>query len=104
MKLMSRKRRYILMTVEAVSLIVGLLLGWRFKALALVPTAAIALIFVIAQGSARGDSSWWIVVVAAATISGLQIGYFVGLWLRHILAAARSSRSTPARLVRPTLR
>jgi hypothetical protein len=92
------------MTVEVVSLVVGLALGLRFKVFALVPTVAIALIFVIDTGGARGDSSWWIVVMAAAAVICLQIGCFVGLCLRHMQVAARSSRSTPSSFVHPAAR
>jgi hypothetical protein len=101
---MSHRRRSIGMMVDLVSLVVGLLLGWRFKVLALVPAAAIALIFVIAAGGARGDPGWWTVVIAAAAVTSLQLGYFAGLFLCHFLAAARSTRSTPTPFARPAAR
>ena len=101
---MSHGRRFMGMTVEVVSLLVGLLLGWRFRVLALIPAMAIALIFVIAAGGARGDPGWWIVATTAAAVTSLQIGYFAGLWLRHIPTAARSSSSAPRSFARPTAR
>jgi hypothetical protein len=90
------------MTLEMVSLVVGLLLGWRFKVLALIPAMAIALICVIPAGGTRGDPGWWIVAMAVAAVTSLQIGYFVGLWLRHIPTPARSSSSRS--FARPTAR
>jgi hypothetical protein len=96
---MSHRRRFIGMMLELISLVVGLLLGWRLKVLALIPAMAIALILIIAAGGARGNAGWWTVIVAAAAVTSLQIGYFAGLWLRHIPTAARSTRR--ARLAQP---
>jgi hypothetical protein len=72
--------------------------------LALMPTVAIALTYVISTGVARGDTGWWIAIMATAAVTSLQIGYFAGLCLRHILAAAPSSSSTATPFARRTAR
>jgi hypothetical protein len=84
-----------MMTFATISLLVGMVLGQRFKVLVLMPTIAIALILVIGVGVARADTVWWIVLMAVAAATSLQIGYLVGIGIRHALVAARASR-TPA--------
>jgi hypothetical protein len=100
---MSRKRRFKGMMVNVVSLVAGLLLGWRFKVMALIPAILMVLILVLATGGAR-NPVWWTVVLGTAAVTSLQIGYLAGVCLLHILAAARSSRSTATPYARPTVR
>ncbi len=78
------------MTFLIVCLLAGLLLGQRFKVFVLIPAVllAIALSFAVAQ------SHWPIVLAAAATVS-LQVGYFLGLAVRYVLAEVHAN-SSPA--------
>jgi hypothetical protein len=85
--------RFAMMTLTMVSLLVGMVLGQRFKVLVLMPTIAMALVLAIGAGVARADAVWWIVLMAAATATSLQIGYLIGIGIRHILVATRASRS-----------
>ena len=82
-----------MMTLTMISLLVGMVLGQRFKVLVLVPTIAIPLIFALGAGIARADTFWQIVLMAVAAASSLQVGYLAGVVIRHVLVAARSSRS-----------
>ena len=85
-----------MMTFTMISLLVGMVLGQRFKVLVLMPTVAIALILVIGVGVARADTAWWIVLMVVAAATSLQIGYLMGIGVRHALVAARASRSPAA--------
>jgi hypothetical protein len=76
-----------------ISLLVGMVLGQRFKVLVLLPAIAFALLLAIGGGIVRADSGWWIVLMAAAAATALQIGYFVGVGIRHVLVAVPGSKS-----------
>src|ERR1700686_889170 len=86
------------MTLAMISLLVGMVLGQRFKVLVLMPTIAIALVLAIGVGVARADTVWSIVLMTATTATSFQIGYLVGLGFRHVLVAARASRSPASSL------
>src|ERR1700730_13093553 len=62
----------LMMTSAIISLLVGMVLGQRFKFPVLMPTIAIALVLAIGAGIARGDTVWRIVFVAAAAAASLQ--------------------------------
>jgi hypothetical protein len=55
-----------------VSLLIGMVLGQRFKVLVLVPGIGLALVVTIVAGIARTDSAWQIVVTSAAVVASLQ--------------------------------
>ena len=81
------------MILAMVSLLVGVVLGQRFKVLVLAPATAIVL--VLAVGVMHDRTAWSIVLVAAAAATSMQIGYLVGIGVHHVLAAALSRRSSP---------
>lgn len=81
-----------MMLFVAVSLLVGMVLGQRFKVLVLVPAIALTLPLTIAAGLLRADPLGAIVVLAVASIASLQIGYLAGTGLRYLMSAARASR------------
>jgi hypothetical protein len=89
-----------MMTSAMISLLVGMVLGQRFKFPVLMPTIAIALVLAIGAGIARGDTVWRIVFMAAAAAASLQIGYIVGIGIRQVMVAARQNRSTATLLRR----
>ena len=84
-----------MMTLSMISFLVGAVLGQRFKIVVLIPAFAIVLIFVVGTGVALAQTAWWIVLMAAAAVTCLQIGYLVGIGVHHVLAAALSRRSSP---------
>jgi predicted Na+-dependent transporter len=61
--------------------VVGIALGLRFKVLVLVPAIALAVIFALIVGVARGDSFWSIVLVMVIVGTAIQLGYLVGIFL-----------------------
>jgi hypothetical protein len=93
------------MTFALISLLVGMVLGQRFKVLVLLPTIAVAVLVTTGTGLVHADSGWSIVMMAAATAASLQVGYLAGVTIRHMLAVARASKlpatslrgSSPAR-------
>jgi hypothetical protein len=82
-----------MMTLAMVSLLVGIVLGQRFKVLVLMPTIAIALVLAIGAGVAHADPVWWIVLLGTAAATSLQVGYLIGAGIHYVLVAARASRS-----------
>jgi hypothetical protein len=92
------------MTLVAISLLVGMVLGQRFKVLVLVPISAVALIIAVGVGTAQGNSLPLIAIISAAAISSLQIGYLVGISLRHLMVIARASRPRTGPLPIPVRR
>ena len=80
-----------MLTYALLSLLVGMLLGQRFKVLALVPAVAIIL---LATGVAAiaGPDHWSPGPIAVAAVATLQIGYVLGCSIHRLIAAARTSR------------
>ena len=75
------------------SLLVGVALAQRFKVLVLVPAIMITLLFALVSGLARGDVNWTAAALIAVTIIvGLQIGYLLGIGVRHLLLLGRAHR------------
>lgn len=73
-------------------LLVGMVLGQRFKVLILAPSMIITLGIIIGTGIVRAEPPWTLGLSAAAAITALQIGYLVGLGIRQLMAGARASR------------
>jgi hypothetical protein len=75
------------------SLLVGVALAQRFKVLVLVPAIMITLLFALVSGLARGDVNWTAAaLIAVIIIVGLQIGYLLGIGVRHLLLLGRAHR------------
>ena len=88
-------------SLVVISFVAGIALGQWFKVLILVPVMSLALGGTIAAGIARADDVWSIAFVAVAVVTGLQIGYLVGIWLRSFIVGARFGRAS--RWLTPTL-
>ena len=69
-----------------VSVVVGIVLGLRYKVLILVPAVMFAVIGVITVGAARADSFWSIVLTTVALVTAVQVGYLVGAVIRAAIA------------------
>lgn len=69
-------------SLVVISLVAGIALGQWFRVLILVPVMSLALVGTIAAGIARADDVWSLAFVAIAVVTGLQIGYLIGIWLR----------------------
>jgi hypothetical protein len=90
-----------MITLATVSLLVGMVLGQRFKVLVLLPAIGFALLLAIGGGIVRADSAWWIVLMAAAAATALQIGYIIGVGIRHVLVAKSPAASLGSSARRP---
>jgi hypothetical protein len=82
-----------MMTLILFSLLAGLVLGQRFKVLVLVPAIMLALLAGVGSGVARADGIWWTALTAVAAGTALQIGYLIGLVIRHIPVIGRAGRT-----------
>jgi hypothetical protein len=78
-------------TFGLISLLAGMVLGQRFKVLAVVPAMAAWSLVAIGFGIALSEGLGHTVLLAALAVAGLQIGYFAGVVIRYSLAAARTS-------------
>jgi hypothetical protein len=74
-----------------IGLLIGVVLGQRFKVLVLVPGIGLSLVFAIAAGVADADGGWTIVLMVTTAIASLQIGYLAGIGIRHFGTTARAS-------------
>jgi hypothetical protein len=78
-------------TFGLISLLAGMVLGQRFKVLAVVPALAASLLLATGFGIAHSEGLGRTVLLAALAVASLQIGYLVGVAIRYSLAAARTS-------------
>jgi hypothetical protein len=72
-----------------VGVVVGIVLGLRYKVLILVPAFLLAMVFTIIVGIARADSFWSIVLTTVAVVTAVQLGYLAGIVIRAAIAAIR---------------
>src|SRR5215813_13915109 len=87
-------------SLVVISFVAGIALGQWFRVLILVPVMSLALVGTIAAGIARTDDVWSIAFVAIAVVTGLQIGYLIGIWLRSFIVGA--SFAPASRQLTPT--
>jgi hypothetical protein len=78
-------------TFALISLLAGMVLGQRFKVLAVVPAMAAWLLVAIGFGIAFSEGFGRTVLLAALSVASLQIGYLAGVAIRYSLAATRTS-------------
>jgi hypothetical protein len=93
-----------MITLSMISLLVGAALGQRFKVMVLMPVIAIALVLVVATGVLLAQTAWAIVLMAGVAATCLQIGYFVGIAIHHVVSAALSQSSSPLTAPKATAR
>jgi hypothetical protein len=91
-------------TFTLISLLLGMVLGQRFKVLALVPVIAVWLPVATGTGIARYGEFGPTLLLAALAVAALQIGYLAGVVIRYSLVAARTSglRSASLHASQPT--
>lgn len=86
--------------IAILNLLVGMVLGHRFPVLILAPAILLTLILSIGIGAAWADAPLTIGLTSAVAITCLQLGYLLGLVARHLMAAARASRTRAASFAR----
>jgi hypothetical protein len=74
------------------SILVGAAIAQRFKVLALVPAIVVTLLFELVGTLASAHASWTTPLTAVTVIIGLQIGYLLGLAVRHLVLPTHADR------------
>lgn len=87
-------------TLTIVSFLTGAALGQRFKVMVLMPAMLVVPGIWIVTGIAHAQSAWAIAFMVATATTCLQIGYIVGIGVRHILSTRSSSLPSPATAAR----
>jgi len=77
-----------MLTLTIVTILVGAVLGLRYKVFILLPAVTFVLVFVIGVGVARGAGIWRIALDMMVATAALQLGYAGG----SAFAAARKRR------------
>jgi hypothetical protein len=84
-----------------IGVLVGAVLGLRFKVFVLVPVISIALVIVAVDGVARGDELWRLAVSMIVIATAVQVGYILGIVIQFVMASARNTHHATVSL--PTL-
>jgi hypothetical protein len=83
--------------LSTVSLAAGGLLAQRFKIIVLVPATFVVVVIAVVVGTAQTSGVWSTILMMATTSVGLQIGYFLGMFMQYALGALLARRSTVLR-------
>ena len=75
-----------------VSIMIGAALARRFKVLILAPAFLLTLVLALATGLVRSNAPWSIASTALVVIIGLQLGYLLGIAVRHVSVLSRAHR------------
>jgi len=78
------------MILILLSVLVGAVLGLRFKVFVLVPVICGALAIAVVEGIARGDGPLRLVFAMITITASLQLGYILGIVIRFVISAARA--------------
>ena len=76
----------------AAALLIGIILGLRFKVLILAPAIAFGSAATLGAGIGHENSNWTILLALVLVITALQIGYFGGALIRTVGAEARARK------------
>jgi hypothetical protein len=82
----------IMMTLMLICLLLGAVLGQRFKVLVLIPATAVVLPFVAAAGVVQTDPYGQIAIAAIVASVSLQLGYLAGIALRYLMVLLRATQ------------
>jgi hypothetical protein len=83
------------LVLSTVSFLVGAALAQRYTIMILLPAVAAVLTLAVGIGVTNASTFWSIVVTAATAATSMQIGYLIGMSI-HGLLAAGSSSSAPS--------
>jgi len=76
------------------AILLGAVLGLRFKVLILLPAAVVAVAIIIAAGSIEHSSFSAVAVDAVLVLAGLQMGYLAGTIAGGLMGVAPHSETT----------
>ena len=87
-------------TVAILSVFAGMLIGIRFKLLAIVPVIMTAMLAAAMVSAIQGDPVLSVLAAAALGAIGAQVGYLCGSFVPFVkdVPEAAPARTTPARL------
>ena len=85
-------------------LLIGTILGQRFKVLVLAPALLIILLLAVGAAVVGTNPAWSVGVSAAMAMIGLQLGYFFGIGIRYLKVIARANRLAQIRRGTPIQR
>lgn len=77
--------------LNTIFLLIGVILGLRFKVFILVPAIVLALAVVTVNGAAVQEGAWQLVGTMALVATFLQLGFVGGSVLRHITSRTRAT-------------
>lgn len=80
------------------TVVIGALLGLKFKVFILAPAVGFAIVAVVAIGMVRGEDLLAILLAALMALIGLQIGYLGGILTRYAFTSARAETRRKASL------
>jgi hypothetical protein len=78
-----------MLILATTAIIIGALLGQRFKVFILVPAIAISSAATFGIGIAHNSSLWSILLATVLAISALQMGYLGGVIIRFVSAGVQ---------------
>jgi hypothetical protein len=73
-------------------LLVGMMLGQRFTVRAMAPAILLSVVLSVGVAIAGDDTLWGGTADAMIAIACLQVGYFAGVCIRHLLVPVRAGR------------
>jgi len=85
------ERRLSMVTFTIVSVLVGALLGMRFRVFILLPVVLLTVAIVAAVGLARESGAWRILLEIVVVMTALELGYLGGSVGARIWSASRKS-------------
>jgi hypothetical protein len=80
------------MTVLILCLLLGMVLGQRFRAPVLVPATGAVLALTIAGQMMQTPAIWPLLLITLAAAASLQVGYLFGLGIRYVLVGIPTHR------------
>jgi hypothetical protein len=91
--------------VLGAGILVGAVLSLRFNIVILIPVMCAALMIAAVDGTARGDSFWYIASTMVLVVTALQLGYLGGSAFLAVTGSRRASNRSrepmSARMSRP---
>jgi hypothetical protein len=83
-----------MMFLVLITILVGAVLGLRFKAFVLVPVICVAMFMVAVGGVARGDDLWHLAGLTIGITTALQLGYISGSVARLVMERPGAGSTT----------
>ena len=82
------------MMLAMMTLLIGALLGLRFRVFILVPAIVVGSAAILSVGMARSDGIWPTLLAMLLAITALQVGYLSGAVIQFLVAKARVSKNS----------